>query len=447
MLTPDDAGLRGARKELDAARHPERQPDKQGILTRIETPLGQLLMQVAMGVDAPSVARDDLLRSMIQKGPSGQKERSEIFDTLEELLVHNLRSAPRNSLEPSETRTGLLELAASLIAQETISDMEPSQRERWVRLTTRELARLTCVDSWENEHTQQLEPVVEIMNELLFAGEKERALSPDTRERLVLSVGRFLAKVEAELFRGTKALELSDSLRYVYQISGLLREPLFADKLEDLCVATLSLCEYLTPDCFGQDWRSADALEQQGLDESEELDTDREEIKADEPAYDPESDGFETELEEVEDQPQDLAADLLYDLLMSLRRSGGEGREEFWSTMVASISHNTRALDAALKGLSTCSPECLKQFLRPLLMEATTEPTALLHVVNLMCARELYEDLKLTPCDAVVKEVASTIYTPKDRNALRELETFMFEEMGDFIDDPQLAREKLSMIR
>lgn len=447
MLTPDDAGLRGARKELDAARHPERQPDKQGILTRIETPLGQLLMQVEMGVDAPSVARDDLLRSMIQKGPSGQKERSEIFDTLEELLVHNLRSAPRNSLEPSETRTGLLELAASLIAQETISDMEPSQRERWVRLTTRELARLTCVDSWENEHTQQLEPVVEIMNELLFAGEKERALSPDTRERLVLSVGRFLAKVEAELFRGTKALELSDSLRYVYQISGLLREPLFADKLEDLCVATLSLCEYLTPDCFGQDWRSADALEQQGLDESEELDTDGEEIKADEPAYDHESDGFETELEEVEDQPQDLAADLLHDLLISLRLSGGEGREEFWSTMVASISHNTRALDAALKGLSTCSPECLKQFLRPLLMEATTEPTALLHVVNLMCARELYEDLKLTPCDAVVKEVASTIYTPKDRNALRELETFMFEEMGDFIDDPQLAREKLSMIR
>jgi hypothetical protein len=303
------------------------------------------------------------------------------------------------------------------------------------------------VDSWENEHTQQLEPVVEIMNELLFAAEKERALSPDTRERVVLSVGRFLAKVEAELFRGTRALELSDSLRFVYQISGLLREPLFADKLEDLCVATLSLCEYLTPDCFGQDWRSADALERLGLDESDEFTTGSEEMEADEQAHGNESDGVAAELEEVEDHPQDLAADLLHDLLISLRLSGGEGREEFWSTMAASISHNTRALDAALKGLSTCSPESLKRFLRPLMMEATTEPTALVHVVNLMCARELYEDLNLTPCDTVVREVASTIYTPKDRKALRELETFIFEEMGDLIDDPELAREKLSMIR
>ena len=448
MVTPDDAGLSRDRKELDAARHPTRPPDTQGILTRIDTPLGELLMQVAMGLDAPSVRRDDLLRSMLKKGRAGQKDRSEIFDTLEELLAYNLQCAPRNSLEPSEVRTGLLELAASIITQETTRDMERSQCERWVRFATRELARLTCVDSWEGEHTQQLEPVVELMNELLSVGEKERPLSSDTRERLVLSVGRFLSKVEGELFRGTKALELSAPLRYLCQISGLLREPLFADKLEDLCVAALSLCEYLTPDCFGEDWRSSDALERQALDESDELDTGNDSTEADERGQDDEpDDDFEAHIEEIEDQPEDLAADLLHDLLISFRLSGGEGRDEFWSTMVESISHDTTALDAALKGLSTCSPECLKRTLRPLLMEATKEPTALAHVVNLMCARELYKGLTATPCDEVVKEVASTAYTSEDREALRKLETRMFEEMSDLIEDPQLAQEKLSMLR
>ena len=447
MVTPDDAGRSRDRKDLDAARHPTRPPDTQGILTRIETPLGELLMQVAMGLDAPSVMRDDLLRSMIKKGPSGKKDRSEIFDTLEELLAHNLRSTPTNSLEPSEVRTGLLELSASIITQETIRDMGRSQRERWVRVATRELARLTCVDSWEGEHTQQLEPVVELMKELLFAGERERPLSTDTRERLVLSVGRFLSKVEGELFRGTKVLELHSPLRYLSEISGLLREPLFADKLEDLCVAALSLCEYLTPDCFGEDWRSLDALERKALDQSDDLDTGSESTEVLEREQGNEPNDFEADTEEIEDQPEDLAADVLHDLLISFRLSGGEGRDEFWSTMVASISHDTTALDAALKGLSTCSPECLKRTLRPLLMEATKEPTALAHVVNLMCARELYKGLTATPCDEVVKEMASTVYTTEDRKALRKLETRMFEEISDRIEDPQLAQEKLSMLR
>ncbi len=447
MVTPDDAGLSRDRKELDAARHPTRPPDTQGILTRIDTPLGKLLMQVAMGLDAPSVRRDDLLRSMLKKGRAGQKDRSEIFDTLEELLVHNLRSAPRTSLEPSEVRTGLLELAASIITQETTRDMERSQRERWVRFATRELARLTCVDNWEGEHTRQLEPVLELMNELLFVGDKERPLCSDSRERLVLSVGRFLAKIDAELFRGTKALELSAPLRHLCRISGLLRAPLFTDKLEDLSVAALSLCEYLSPDCFGEDWRSADALVQQAIDKSDELDTGSESTEVHERGQSGEPHDFEAEDEEIEDHPHDLAAEILHELLISFRLSGGEGRDEFWSTMVASISHDTRALDAALKGLSTCSPECLKQTLRPLLMEATKEPTALAHVVNLMCARELYKGLTATPCDEVVKEMASTVYTSEDRKALRKLETRMFEEMSDLIEDPQLAQEKLAMLR
>jgi len=303
------------------------------------------------------------------------------------------------------------------------------------------------VDSWEGEHTEQLEPVVELMNELLFVGEKERPLSSDTRERLVLSVGRFLSKVEGELFRGTKALELSAPLRYLCQISGLLREPLFADKLEDLCVAALSLCEYLTPDCFGEDWRSSDALERKALDQSDDLDTGSEATEVLEREQGNEPNDFEADTEEIEDQPEDLAAAVLHDLLTSFRLSGGKGRDDFWSTMVASISHDTTALDAALKGLSTCSPECLKRNLRPLLMEATKEPTALAHVVNLMCARELYKGLTATPCDEVVKEMASTVYTSEDRKALRKLETRMFEEMSDRIEDPQLAQEKLSMLR
>jgi hypothetical protein len=150
--------------------------------------------------------------------------------------------------------------------------------------------------------------------------------------------------------------------------------------------------------------------------------------------------------EKLEENQQNRVAELLYDLLLSFRLSGGAGREDFWPTTVQSISHKTKTLGAALLGLSTCSQDCIQHSLRPILRDAPTEPTALLHVINLMCASELYQDDDLVPCDTLIQSLAREMFSLKDRKALRTSEVVMFRELGDLIDDHELAQKKLAML-
>jgi hypothetical protein len=442
MLTPDNnAALQGQERAASDQR------DSNVVFPRIHTPVGELLTRVALGLDISSDEQSALLEAMIGRTPSAQAWRTEAFNTLEELLTHNLRGSGDRSLEATQERTGLLELTATLVGESTIYDMAPDQHERLILLTIRELARLTCVESWESGHTEQLEGNLEIMGELLSSGEEPRLLSPDLRERLVLSVGRFLAKVESHLFRGVQSLELAGALGALYRVTGLLRQPLFADKLEELCCTTLRVCEYLTPDGFGENWREADDDQQPHLDEGEEryaggvLEDESEEFQEDH------QDEVDLESEDLEQYHQNLAAELFYDLLITFKLSGGAGREDFWSTTVESISHTTKTLGAALLGLSTCSQDCIRRSISSILQDATTEPTALLHVVNLMCASELYQDHALVPCDTLIQSMARDMFSRDDRRALRVAEVAMFRELGDLIDDHELAHQKLSMLR
>lgn len=403
--------------------------------------LRDLLMRAALGLEVQDGEKDDLLQIMMAEGAAAQTGRSEIFLALEELLALNLKETRENALSPSPIRTGLLDLAASLISEETIYDMATDQRERWVLLVTKELARLTCVATWEAGHTQQLELTLELMNELLFAEEERRALSPEVHERVVIGVGRFLGKVERELFVGVQSLEMANALRALYRMVGLLREPLFADKLEELCQSTFSLYEYLIPYSFGEEWRSADAERSALLEDEEESDTD--ELVHGEDEEDPQ-DAMD---EESEKERENVAAELFYDLLVTFRLSGGAKRDEFWSKAVLSINHTTKTLGAALLGLATCSEECLREHLVPILRDAPTEPSALMHIANLMCAPDLYDDRALAPCDTVVRRLARELFTPEDRRNLRRTAIVMFKEFHDLLDDPELAREKLSLLR
>ncbi len=430
MVTPSNSEPRGSKQPVGV----HSQPASEVSLKRLASPLADLLTRAANGENIASDGRETILQTVLARGSAAQRERAELFHTLEELLADNLRRAGGSSLDPSPNRTGLLNLAASLISAETIWDMEPAQHERWVLTAARETARLTCVDHWESDHTQQLEFTLEMLSELLFFEEEPRVLSTQVRERVVVNVARFLGKVESDLFRGVQALELAAALTSLYQIGGLLREPTFAERLEALSFSTLSLCHYLTPDCFGDSWREAELLRaQDGVTEDGASD----------------SDDMSSVLEgsSAVDRPQHVAAELLYDVLTSFRLSGGRGQEDFWTTMVQSISPNTKTLGSALLGLATCSADCLQRALEPLLKDAATEPLALLHIVNLMCASELYDESSCLPCDKLLQELAKDVLTPKDREALRQTEAIMFEQFGQLLDDPFLAYRKLSMLQ
>ena len=447
MLTPDNNAPLQEKERAAPEQCSSAPSDSNVAFPRIHTPIGELLTRAAAGVDISPEEKSALLEAMMGTKPSNRAWRTEAFDTLEELLTHNLRRSGNSSLGATQERTGLLELTAALVGESTIYDMAPEQHERLVLMTIRELARLTCVESWEFGHTEQLEASLEIMEELLFAEEGQRAFSPDIRERLVLSIGRFLAKVEGNLFRGVQSLELANALGGLYRIIGLLREPLFADKLEELCGTTLRLCEYLTPDGFGDTWREADNDQQQELDEHEERYARGEQEDESEDFQGDDQNQIDEASDELEDEHENLAAELFYDLILTFRLSGGAGREDFWPTLVQSISHTTKTLGAALLGLSTCSPDCIRRSLRPILRDATTEPTALMHVVNLMCASELYQDDTLVPCDTLIQSLARDMFSRDDRRALRVAEVAMFRDLGDLIDDHELAQQKLSMLR
>ena len=447
MLTPDKNGSRQEQRKVGSEQCPAPQTGGQIALDRIHTPIGDLLTRAAMGVDLSLKEKNAILGAMIGKEPSDRVWRTEAFHTLEELLAHNLRGSGKGSLEATQERTGLLELTSALVGQQTIYDIAPDQHERLVILTIRELARLTCVESWKSGHTKQLEATLEIMGELSFSQEEPRPFSTDIRERVVLSVGRFLAKVEAQLFGDVQSLELANALGALYRVTGLLREPLFAEKLEELCDATFRLCEYLTPDGFGENWREADNALQQQVDEGEELSGGEELEDQSEEFQGDLQDQVDLASDELEEEHQHLVAELLYDLLLTFRLSGGAGREDFWPTTVQSISHTTKTLGAALLGLSTCSQDCIRNSLRPILRDASTEPTALLHVINLMCASELYQEHNLVPCDTLIQSLAREMFSRKDRKDLRTSAVVMFRELGDLIDDHELAQKKLAMLR
>ena len=105
MLTPDNnAPLQGQeRAASDQCASPQRHSSV--AFPRIHTPIGELLTRAAAGVDISPEEKSALLEAMMGTKPSNRAWRTEAFDTLEELLTHNLRSSANSSLEGTQERT------------------------------------------------------------------------------------------------------------------------------------------------------------------------------------------------------------------------------------------------------------------------------------------------------------------------------------------------------
>jgi len=439
MLTPEND--KGPLKPTDVQSGTVQPLD--AALSRVNTPLGKRLSEVAQGLAVSLEERKEVVRILLEKGPSAQAERREILQTLADLLSDDLARSGVRSLLPRRERAALLELGASFIGGDTLYDMATDLHERWITGVVQELSRLTCVERWESGHFTELKPTLEMLNELLFAQERPRPLSEELRVRTVVAVGRFLGKVERELFVGVPSLELEKSLGDLYRTVGLLRDPSFAEKLEDLIFATFGVCESMMPDSFGEQWRVIDAQQQEQLDECDE---DDEDASIDEPDEFEGDDEIDLDAESQREE-QNIAAELFHDLLIAFTLSGGAGRADFWPKAVASISHTTKTLGAALLGLSTCSEEIVRQALVPLIRDSASEPTALMHIVNLMCSNEVYKGHTLMPCDKLVQDLVRKELSLKERKALRVTETFMFKDLCDLLYDPELARKKVVMLR